>query len=161
VPHDKAIFALRGALWEVERLLERGISGEDFEATRSFLSNYSKLWVQTLPRRLGYEMDGAFYRKKSLVEELAQRLPAMTAEQVNAAARRHLRSGGFRVAIVTRDAEAMRDTLLGGKPTPITYDTKGTPEDVLTEDKQIAAFPLRDVKVKIVPVEQMFERAAV
>ena len=48
--------------------------------------------------------------------------------------------------------------MTSGKPTPITYDTQGTPEDILAEDKQIAAFPLKDVSVRIVPVEQMFEK---
>src|SRR5262249_12480104 len=59
VPDDKAVFALRAALWELDRLVKDGLSAEDFEATRSYLLNYSKLWVQTLSRRLGYAMDGA------------------------------------------------------------------------------------------------------
>ena len=66
------------------------MSPADFEATRSFLLNYSKLWVQTLPRRLGYAMDGRFYGRNDLVTELAERLPRLTVEQVNAAVRRHL-----------------------------------------------------------------------
>jgi zinc protease len=157
VPHDKAAFALRGALWELDRLVEHGMSREDFEATRSFLLNYSKLWVQTLSRRLGYAMDGPCYGRDDLVAELARRLPKLTVEQVNDAVRRHLKSPGIRVAVVTRDAAALRDLLQSGKPTPITYDTQGTPEAVLTEDKQIESFPLKDVRVKIVPVERMFE----
>ncbi|HEV3167501.1 MAG TPA: pitrilysin family protein [Isosphaeraceae bacterium] len=157
VPHDKTVFALRGALWELDRLVERGMSAADFDMTRSFLRNYSKLWVQSLTRRLGYAMDGAFYGRDDLVTELDRRLPKLTLEQVNSAVRRHLKAPGARVAIVTRDAEALRDALLSDKPTPISYDTKGTPEDVLIEDKQIAAFPLKDVKVNIVPVAEMFE----
>ena len=62
VPADKAVFALRAALWELDRLVERGMSQQDFEATRAFLLNYSKLWVQTLSRRLGYAIDGEFLR---------------------------------------------------------------------------------------------------
>lgn len=157
IPHDKAAFALRGALWDLDRLVEHGMSSHDFEMTRSFLRNYSKLWVQTLSRRLGYEMDGAFYDRDDLVAELDRRLPKLTVEEVNAAVRKHLRSPGMRVAIVTRGAQGLRDTLLSGKPTPISYDTKGTPEDVLAEDKQIAAFPLSGAKAKVVPVEEMFE----
>jgi zinc protease len=157
VPKDKAGFALRAGLWELDRLVEKGMSPEDFEATRSFLLNYSKLWVQTLSRRLGYAIDGQFYGKKDLVTELAVRLPRLTVEQVNAAVRKHLKPPGMKVAIVAQNAEELRDLLTTGKPTPIAYDTQGTPEDVLTEDKQIAVFPLKDVKVKIVPVEQMFE----
>ncbi len=158
VPHDKAVFALRGALWEFDRLLKQGISAADFDVTRSFLRNYSKLWVQTLPRRLGYAMDGAFYGRKDLVTELEERLPKLTVDQVNQVVRKRLDAPGFRVVIVTRDAAGLRDALLSGRPTPITYDTQGTPEEVLAEDRQIAAFPLRDVRVTIVPVEEVFEK---
>lgn len=158
VPHDKAVFALRGALWELDRLIEHGMSAEDFDNTRSFLLNYSKLWVQTLPRRLGYAMDGAFYGRMDLVSELAGRLPKLTAEQVHQGVRRHLRSTGMKVAIVTKDAKALKSLLESGKPTPIAYDTQGTPENVLAEDKTIAAYPLKDVTVKIVPVAEMFEK---
>jgi zinc protease len=157
IPHDKAVFGLRAALWEFDRLVKDGLSPADFEATRSFLLNYSKLWVQTLPRRLGYAMDGRFYGRDDLVTEFGRQLPRLTVEAVNAAVRRHLDTRGFKVAIVTRDAAAFRDTLLSGKPTPLTYDTQGTPDDVLAEDRVIAAYPLKDVSVKVVPVSRMFE----
>jgi zinc protease len=156
VPPDKAVFALRAALWDLDRLVQKGLSRRDFEATRAYLLNYCKLWVQTLSRRLGYAIDGEFYARKDLVSELGERLPGLTVEQVNAAVRRYLKTGGMRIAIVARDARALRGLLTSGKPTPVSYDTEGTPEDVLAEDREIAAFPLRDVSVRIVPVEQMF-----
>src|SRR5262249_23204971 len=139
------------------RLLKEGISPADFEATRSFLLSYSKLSVQTLSRRLGYAMDGRFYGRDDLVTELARHLPRLNAALVNAAVRRHLDTKGFKVAIVTRDAAGLRDVLRWGKPTPLTYDTQGTPEDVLAEDRIIAAYPLKDVSVKVIPVAEMFE----
>lgn len=157
VPHDKAVFALRAALWELDRLLKQGISPEDFETTRAFLLNYSKLWVQTLSRRLGYAMDGPFYGRADLVTELAERLPKLGVDQVNAAVKAHLASTGMRVVIVTPDAEGLAKTLQSGAPTPIVYDTAGTPEDVLQEDETIARFPLGQVRVRIVPVESLFE----
>ncbi len=158
VPVDKAVFSLRAALWELDRLIENGMSKEEFETTRSFLINYSNLWVQTSSRRLGYAIDGEFYGRRDLVSELADRLKRLTVEQVNAAVRKHLKSDGIKVAIVAKDAAALRDLLTSGKASPITYDTAGTPADILAEDKDIAAFPLKDVTVKIVPVEQMFEK---
>ncbi len=158
VPHDKAAFALRGALWELDRLVRDGITADDFETTRAYLLNYSKLWVQTLSRRLGYQMDGAFYDRKSLVDELADRLPKLTVAQVNAAVRKHLKSPGMRIAIVTRDAEGLAKMLKSGAPTPIVYDTQGTPDEILQEDKIIAAFPLEKVKIRIVPVGEMFQK---
>jgi zinc protease len=77
VPNDKAAFALRAALWELDRLIQHGMTPEQFGTTRAFLLNYSKLWVQTLSRRLGYVMDGEFYARKDLVAELADRLPGL------------------------------------------------------------------------------------
>jgi zinc protease len=158
VPHDKAAFALRAALWELNRLVEDGMSRDDFEFTRSYLLNYSKLWIQTLPRRLGYAMDGPFYGRDDLVSELGSRLPKLTVEQVNDAVRRHLKPPGMRVAIITQNAAALRDVLKSGKATPITYDTKGTPDSILAEDKQIEAFPLTNLRARVIPVEQLFER---
>jgi zinc protease len=157
VPRDKAVFALRAALWELDRLVEVGMSPADFEATRSFLLNYSKLWVQTLSRRLGYAIDGGFHGRKDLVTELADRLPRLTVQEVNAAVRKHLKPAGMKVAIVAQNAAELREILTSGKPSPITYDTQGTPENILAEDRQIAVFPLKNVTVKIVPVERMFD----
>ena len=158
VPHDKAAFALRAALWELDRLVTDGISEADFQATRNYLLNYSKLWVQTLSRRLGYKMDGTFYDREDLVSEIAKRLPKLTAAEVNAAVRRHLKTPGMKVAIVTKDALTLASFLKQGAPSAIKYDTEGTPEDVLTEDKAIGSFPLKDVKVKVIPVEAIFEK---
>lgn len=158
VPHDKAVFALRAALWEFDRLVKDGISPADFEASRTFLLNYSKLWVQTLSRRLGYAIDGAALGREDLVTEMARRLPKLTVEEVNAAVRRRLAGSGMKVAIVTEDAEGLAKILRGNTPSPIKYDTEGTPEDILKEDKAIEVFPLRNVSVKIVPVEAMFQK---
>jgi zinc protease len=107
---------------------------------------------------LGYAMDADFYGCKDQISEMAERLPKLTVEDVNAAVRKHLASQGMKVAIVARDAAALRDLLTSGKPTPLVYDTQGTPADVLAEDKEIAAFPLRDLTVRIVPVQEMFEK---
>ncbi len=158
VPHDKAAFALRAALGEFDRLVKDGMSAADFEASRTFLLNYSKLWVQTLSRRLGYAIDGAALDREDLVTEMARRLPKLTVGDVNAALKRRLAASGMKVAIVTEDAEGLAKILKENTPSPIHYDTQGTSDEILKEDKAISVFPLRDVSVKIVPVEAMFQK---
>ena len=160
VPHDKAAFALREALRELDILVRDGLSEQEFEATRNFLLNYSKLWVQTQSRRLGYEMDGKFYGRNSLVTELDKRLPTITREQVNAAIKKYLQPKNLAVAIVTEDGAKLRDQLLSGEATPLVYDTAGTPPEVLAEDKEIAVWPLNinKEKLRIVPAGEMFEK---
>jgi zinc protease len=155
---ENAHFALRAALWELRRLIDSGISQQDFEATRDYLRNYSKLWVQTLDRRLGYQVDSQFYGTGYYLDEIERRLQTMTAEDVNRAVRRHLDRWDFRVAMVAANADDLAASLRDNRVSPITYPTPGTPPEILEEDKVIEKFqlPVRDVKV--IPVEELFER---
>src|SRR5262249_54582064 len=77
VPPHNALFALRGALFETDRLIRDGIPQAGFEATRKFLANYSNLWAQDATRRLGFAID-AVITGKDVVKELQARLPKMT-----------------------------------------------------------------------------------
>ena len=160
VPHDKAAFALRQAMRELDSLVKDGLTEEEFEATRNFLFHYSKLWVQSQSRRVGYDLDGQFYGRANLVEELARRLPTMTREQVNAAIKKHLQSANVAVAVVTDDGARLRDQLTSGKPTPLVYDTAGTPADILAEDKEIESWPLKlnEQRLRVVPAKELFQQ---
>ncbi len=161
VPHHNAHFALRQAIRELHVLVDEGLSEEDFEATREFLLNYSKLYVQTTSRRLGYHMDSAVYDAGYFIDEIQGRLTALTVDDVNAAIRRHLQYDNLAIAVVTRDAEAFRDALLAGEPSPPTYNTAVT-EEIQAEDALIEGFELaiNPERVRVVPVEEMFRAVA-
>ena len=161
VPHHNAHFALRQALRELETLVTDGLSLESFETTREFMLNYSKLYMQTTSRRLGYEMDSRFYGTESYVDEIQRRLPALTVDDVNDAIRRHLHHDNLAIAVVTTDAEGFRDRLVTNEPSPPTYNTSVT-EEILVEDEAIGGYAIAITpdRVRIVPVEQMFVGAA-
>lgn len=152
-------FALRQAIYETSRLLEDGIPQSGFDATREFLLGYSSLWTQDLSRRLGYAIDAAIYGK-DIQKELRDRLPAMKKADVDRALRKHLLGKPWTAAIVTDKAGDLRDKLGSGAPTPIVYDTAGTPKDILDEDKVIEGYPLPFGKdaITVKPVAEMFER---
>jgi zinc protease len=160
VPPQNALFALRAALYETAKLIREGIPEAGFEATRAFLVNYSNLWAQDVSRRLGYAID-AVVTGRDLVKELQARLPKMKKADVDKAIKKHLSLEGFSIAIVSDKAQAVADKLVSGTPTPITYDTKGTPPDIEAQDKVIEQFPLpvKRSNVRVVPVDQMFEKA--
>jgi len=155
-----AHFAIRQAMRELRRLVEDGLTREAFEETRAFLLSYSRLWAQTPSRRLGYALDGAFYGRRSLIDELADRLPRLDVGQVNAAIRRHLRADSAFVAVVAdpEGAPEFVDRFVTDAPSPIVYDTETKPE-VLAEDGEVAVFPLRTSRAsaRILPAESMFE----
>ena len=161
VPHHNAYFALRQALRELQMLVDDGLTAEDFETTRDFLLNYSRLYVQTATRRLGYQMDSRFYESGFYIAEIQRRLPLLTVEAVNAAIRRHLQYEDLAVAIVTTDAEAFRDTLLANDPSPPTYNAAVT-DEILTEDTEIVSYQLAvdPDRVRVVPVEEMFREVS-
>ncbi|MEO5767881.1 MAG: pitrilysin family protein [Polyangia bacterium] len=159
VPPQNALFALRGAVYFTRQLIAKGIPTEGFESTRRFLLNYADLWTQDVSRRLGYAID-ARVAGKDLVTELKTRLPKMKKSDVDRVIRKYLQMDNFAIAIVTDKAADLRARLLDGKPTPITYDTAGTPPAIQEEDKLIEKEPLpvSAEAVRVVPVEQMFER---
>jgi zinc protease len=160
VPHDKAAFALRAGLYELARLNQEGLSPQDFEATRTYLLNFSNLWQQSLDRQLGYAMEGRLYgRESDVAKTLQERLPTTTLEEVNTLVRKHLNPKGMRIVIVTADAEALKRQLESGAATPLKYDTEGTPEAILQEDKKIERFELEGLKVRIIPASSLFESA--
>ena len=160
IPHRNALFGLRAALHHLDRLVRDGISEEDFQQTRSFLTSYSRLWAQSLDQRLGYLQDSGFYGMADYLAEMQKRLPALTREQVNQAIRKHLQSKNLVVALVSEDASEALDTLLAGKPTPIHYDGAGTPPEILDEDRVIEKFPVsvNRNRSRVLTPDQLFER---
>jgi zinc protease len=161
LPNAQAPFALRAALRELERLVDDGMTTEEFELTRTFLKKYALHFAETTSMRLGYAMDDRFYgidgdghlaRFRRMMDEL-------TVEDVNAAIKRHLQYRDLKIAIVTGDAGPLRALLASEEPTPITYATP-KPDDILAEDAVIAAVPLELAaeRIEIMPVTEAFGR---
>jgi zinc protease len=157
VQPQNAHFALRGALHEVQQLAEKGMSKEDFELTRDYLVSYSKLWAQTLSRRLGFLLDSKFYGTPYYIDEIGKRLSTMTVEDVNRAARKYLQTDRWEGVIVAGDAEALAAKLKSDAPSPITY-ANAVPPDVTAADPTIAKLPVKPTKVEVVAVASMFEK---
>ncbi|MBX7219506.1 MAG: insulinase family protein [Blastocatellia bacterium] len=159
VPNAVRLFALRQAMWETDRYIQKGMTEAEFESTRKFLLNYSRLWTQTLSRRLGYRLDSQFYGIDDYIAAIQTNLPKLTVKDVNAALRKYLNARNFKVVMVTRDAEGLKKQMLSGAVSPMKYDSE-TPAEILAEDKEIEKFPLavKAEKIRIVPVAQVFEK---
>jgi zinc protease len=160
VPNDARQFALRAALREFNMLVDRGMSAEQFEQTRGFLKKYTLHYAPTTMERLGYAIDDRFYGiTGSHLELFRKTLGALTLGEVNAAMKKYWRPEGMEIAIVTKDADALKQALISNAPSPITY-TSPKPEAVLNEDKEIGtyAIPVKAENVKIVPVGDLFVR---
>jgi zinc protease len=157
-----AHFALRMAIREFGLLIENGMSEEDFEATKTFLRSYTKLYAQSPAQQLGWLMDSRFYGRTDYLAELDTLLKNTTLEQVNAAIRKHWHTDNMFVTIVTDASEAqpLADSLINNTPSPMSYSNlvkSGLPVDVLAEDDAVAVYPLNIKKVNIVQSADTFK----
>ncbi|HVW08841.1 MAG TPA: pitrilysin family protein, partial [Bryobacteraceae bacterium] len=159
VEPPNAVFSLRLAMYELDRMVKNGIPEQDFEKTRSFLSKYVNVLTKTKSAELGYAIDSAYYGIPDYNEYIRSALAKLTAADVNAAIRRHLHTDNMEIVGVAKDADAIRAALTGSDPTPPHYNS-AKPQDILDEDKIVERFPLnlRKEDVTVVPVGTVFEK---
>ena len=157
-----AHFALRIAIREFDLMIKNGMSKEDFEATKTFLRSYSKLYAQSPSQQLGWLMDSRFYGRKDYLAELDVLLKNTTLEQVNASLRKHWQTDNLFVTIITDESEAqpLADSLINNTASPMSYSDlvkSGLPADVLAEDEETAVYPLNIKKVNIIQSADTFQ----
>jgi zinc protease len=163
---ENAPMALRIALHEVQKLVDGGMSKEDFEKTREYLRKNVFVMTATQNQQLGYALDQKFYGAASparlagatdFATMMREGLAALTLDEVNRAIRKHISWKDNDVVIVTKDAKGLRDLLLADTVPPIHYDAE-KPAALLDEDKAIAArkLNLKPEDVRIVPVDEVF-----
>lgn len=152
-----AHFALRDALHEVDRLVQRGMTEEEFETTREFVRNYSKLWAQSLTARLGFLLDSRFYGIDDYISEIDRRMEEVTLDEVNAAIRKYLGTANLRAVLVTARAGELSAALEADGPSPMEYNAPPSAE-VLADDQAIQVLPVEPDSIRIVPVAEMFQK---
>lgn len=157
VERDQAHFALRLALYELDRLVRDGLDADEFERTRRFLPKYANLLLKTRDAQLGYAVDSEYYGIAPYPEYLRDTFSRLTLDAVNAAVRRHLRSTRLKIVMIGENLAALREDILANRPSPISYNSP-KPEEILAEDAVVAALPL-DIAPEnalVVPVDTAF-----
>jgi zinc protease len=158
VEPQNSMFALRAALYEYDKLVREGMKQEDFEAIRDFLVKYANVLTSTQGARLGYALDSRYYGTPEYTSFMRASLSKLTLADVNRAIKQHLASDRMRIVMVTKDAEGLRDALVKGTPSPITYNSP-KPADILAEDKIIEKYKVNvsPDQVVVVPVDKVFQ----
>jgi zinc protease len=158
VEQPNALFALRLAMFELDKLVKGGISAADFEKTRSYLSKYVNILTKTKSAELGYKIDSVYYGMPEYNEYLKTGLARLTVDDVNRAVKKYLHADKLEIVGVAKDAAAVKAALVSPAATPMHYNAT-KPQDVLDEDKTVEIWPfgLKPEDVKIVPVASVFE----
>jgi hypothetical protein len=137
------------------------LTQEAFETQRSYLKNYHVNFGNTIGRRLAYRIDDVFYgiADAGFLAATPKGLDALTLSKVSAAIKKYLQTRNMWVVFITQDAAGMKQKLLAGTPTNITYAGK-QPQEVLDEDKIIAAYPIpvKPENITILSINEVFEK---
>jgi len=158
VQNENRGFALKAAVYETARVVREGLSAEQVERAKSFLRGYTLQWEAQDSRKLGFALDDVYYRTPDFLKAFRDRLASISADDVNAALRRHVEPGRLRYALVAADGAALQGELLSGKPTPVHYNAP-KPRAILDEDKKIEVQPLglNEANVRMLRSDQLFE----
>jgi zinc protease len=150
-------FALRLALNELGKLVENGLTKEDFETTRDYLMKNVFVMTATQDQRLGYALDSQWHRTPEFTQMMREGLAKLSMAEVNAAIKKHLSARNLSVIFITKDAAGLKNALVTDAFSPITYDA-AKPQAVLDEDKVIGNMKLgiKPENVKITPAAQAF-----
>ena len=153
-----AVFTLRLAMFELDKLVKHGISQTDFEKTRSFLSKYVNILTKTKSAELGYAIDSQYYGMPEYNQYLKAALAKLTVDDVNRAVKKYLHADKLQIVGIAKDASGIKTALTSAAATPIHYNAP-KPQDVMDEDKTVDSWPLglKAEDVTIVPVSTVFE----
>ena len=156
------VHSIRQPLRALSKLVTEGMTEEDFARTRKFLVGYTKLYVQSPDRRLGFLMDSRWYGRDDYITEIGRELEALTLDDVNAAIRKYLQAENMYIAVITDDSEADKLTkaLAENGSAPIVYKPQvraGLPAEILEEDKEIDGYALNVTSKKQVANTDLFQ----
>jgi len=156
---ENAHMAVRIALYELRKLIDNGLSVEDFTKTRDYLMKNVYLLTSTSNQQLGYALDSRWYGIGEFTQMMREKLQKLTVDEVNQVIRKHLSAKDLSFVIITKDAEGLKQRLLSDAFSPIKYDGD-KPAELLAEDKVIGALKLSlsADKVRITPVEDVFAK---
>jgi zinc protease len=153
--NNDAHFATRVAMYELEKLVDEGMTESDFEATRAYLGKFVSLLTDGQSRQLGYAMDSQYYQIDEFTDYVRDELNGLTLDDVNRVIRENLNTDDMQYVFITRDAADLQQRLASDQPSPMTYDAN-LPQEVLDEDKLIDSIPLGFDKVDIVSADEVF-----
>ena len=155
---NTGVFTLRAALYGYDTFVRDGLSREQFDATRQFLTKYSNILTQTQSARLGYALDSRYYGIGDYNSYLREALAKLTVDDVNRAIKQHLATDRMQIVVVTKDPTPFQEAVAKNTPSPIVYNSP-KPKAIMDEDAVIQAYRInvKPSDVTVVPVEKVFD----
>ena len=156
--NNDAHFATRVAMYELQKLVDNGLTAEQFEGTRDYLTRFVAQRLQTQAAQLGYAVDSAHYQTPDFLSYVRDGLAALDLDTVNAVIRRHLQTEHMQFVMISSQPKDLKERLIKDLPSPLKYNAP-PPAEIQAEDEQLVDSKLwfKRRNVEIVPLDQLFE----
>ena len=157
VAPENAHFALRIAVAELDKVIQGGLTAEQFETTRAYLMKNVFVMTATQDQYLGYALDSQWHGTAEFTKMMRDGLSKLTVQDMNAAMKRHLSAQDLSVVMIAKDAAGLKDKLVSDAFSPIKYES-AKPQAVLDEDQVIGnkKLNIKADAIKITPAAQVF-----
>lgn len=156
--NNDAHFATRAALYELDKLIENGMSEKDFLATRNYLTNYAPQLVASQDKQLGYALDSEFYQTPEFVKYVRDQFAQLSLADVNRVIKENLQTDNIHYVFISGDGKDMKKRLLSEQVSPLKYNSD-KPADLLATDKIIESYKLAlpAKNVEVIAVDKVFK----
>jgi len=156
--NNDAHFATRAALFELDKLIENGMSEKDFQATRNYLTNYAPQLVASQDQQLGYALDSEFYQTKEFVQYVRGQFAKLSLADVNRVIKENLQTDDIHYVFISGDGKDMKKRLLSEQVSPLKYNSE-KPAELLATDKVIESYKLTlpSKNVELIAIDKVFE----
>jgi len=154
-----AQMSLRIALYELQKLVNDGLTPQQFEETRDYLMKNVYVMTARQDQQLGYALDSKWYAIPEFTEYMRAGLSKLTLDQVNAAIKRHLNPQNMSIVIVAKDAQGLKQALAADTFSPMKYDG-AKDKALLDEDRVIGALKLSipATHITVTPIADVFAK---
>jgi len=136
-----AKFALRLALFELDKLRKNGMTQESFERTREFLSKYVNVLTKSKRAELGYAIDSNYYGINPYNDYLKAQLAKLTLADVNRVIKQYIHPDRMTIVAVSKNGEELKRELSSDEASPMKYNSP-KPAEITEEDKIVERRPL-------------------
>jgi zinc protease len=153
---ENAHMSMRIALYELQKLIDNGLTQEQFENTRDYLMKNVYLMTANQNQRLGYALDSWWYGMPDYTDTMRAAYSKLTRDDVNRAIKKYLSAKNLHIVAITKDAEGLRKQLMADAPSSLQYDAP-KPE-LAEEDKVIGRLSTKPSSVSIVKVDDVFAK---
>ncbi|MFH1438460.1 MAG: pitrilysin family protein, partial [Pseudomonadota bacterium] len=158
VQNKHSLIALKLALFELKKFVEKGLTLDEFDRTKGFLMGYTRVLEESLARRLGYGLDDLFYKTPSHLSGARKAFETMTLKQVNDAIATNIKIDSLKIVIITQNGDVLKKQLADNKAPAFDYDTPKA-QAIHDEDKEILKYDpgFKNEKINVMPVDSLFE----